>query len=256
MRIIDNVIALRILWLLVTPFEKTDAYKLGLISAQGEFLKKAKTGEEKNATSMLHRLVWRIKKFINMVPGGSSRLGSMVAAYALVKECIEKDMYLPTDMQLTESYEPGDPSSPSITYEEMEIVESFLEIFEDGAAGIANVAGAGVSTDKPVVRKKRPKGSFNVSDQTFDKFKSGKAKFRRWGNYLNLDDDVDREVYMYAKKNPRGVLVIQDQRGNSKGIRYSKHGGGNWHNIKRKPRQVVESYLEELEYEMEVADLC
>ena len=37
-RIVDNVIALRIIYLLVQPFETTDAYKNGLIDANGNKL--------------------------------------------------------------------------------------------------------------------------------------------------------------------------------------------------------------------------
>ena len=79
-RIIDNIIALRIIYLLVQPFETTDAFKLGLIDANGNKLKKASTAEEKKATSMLHRLVWNLKRIINLAPGGSTRIGTMVAA--------------------------------------------------------------------------------------------------------------------------------------------------------------------------------
>lgn len=248
MRIVDNVIALRILWLLITPFEKTDAYKLGMISAGGEFLKKANTSEEKNATSMLHRLVWRIKKFINMVPGGSTRIGSMVAAYALVRECMQQDNYLPATETLNES------TTLPLDKDTLELISDFMYALEED--GIANVTGAAVSTDKPVVKKKRAKGTFNVSSATFNKFKNGKSKFRRWGEYLNLEDDVEKEIYHYAKKNPRGILVLQDEEGRSKGVRYSKHGGGNWHGIKRKPKHVVENYLDAMDYDIEVAELC
>lgn len=245
MRIVDNIIALRILWMLITPFDKTDAYKLGLISDQGDFLKKAKTTQEVNSSSMLHRLVWRIKKFINMVPGGSTKIGSMVAAYALVRECIDNDNYLPELATLNES-------TYVLSEDDTEMVNFFAELSEE----IANVTGANVSTDTPNIKPKRAKSTFKVSDETFSKFKSGKAKFRRWGAYLNLDDDTDREIYHYAKKNPRGILVLQDNKGNSKGIRYSKHGGGNWHGISRKPKKVVESYLNDLDYDMECTELC
>lgn len=250
MRILDNAIALRILWLLITPFENTDAYKLGLISANGDFLRKAKTPEENNATSMLHRLVWRIKKFINMVPGGSTRIGSMVAAYALVRECIERDNFLPALETLNES------QTTQLDEDTLELIEEFMSALEEDGA-IANVTGSAVSTNEPVARKKkRAKGTFKVSAPTFDKFKTGKAKFRRWGTYLNLDDDVEKEIYHYAKKNPRGILVLQDEQGRSKGIRYSKHGGGNWHGIKRKPKAVVENFLDAQDYNMEVVELC
>jgi hypothetical protein len=244
MKILDNLIALRIMWILITPFEKTDAFKLGLIDGEGNFIRKAKTSEEKNATSMLHRLVWRIKKFINMVPGGSTRIGSMVAAYALVRECVLADNYEADTFIIRES-------EIELSEEEKEIGLFIEQLLEDG---IANVTGAAVSTDKPVI-KKRAKGTFTVKRETFDKFKSGKTKFRRWGHYLNLDDDVDRAVYHYARKNPRGILVLQDEEGRSKGVRYSKHGGGNWHNIKRKPRDVVESYIENQLTDLEVIDL-
>jgi hypothetical protein len=253
MRIIDNAIALRILWLLITPFEKTQAYKLGLISAEGEFLRKSKTAAEINSSSMLHRLVWRIKKFINMVPGGSTKIGSMVAAYALVRECIEQDQYLPTLGQLDESY--VEREDLLVEGDVLELITDFMEALDEDAPANAVGSGTATSVDAPKIGK-RKKAVFGVSDNTFNKFKSGKAKFRRWGAYLNLDDDVDREVYHYAKKNPRGVLVLQDQRGNSKGIRYSKHGGGNWHNIKRKPKQVVESFIQQDEIEIDIIDLC
>lgn len=253
MRIIDNAIALRILWLLITPFEKTEAYKLGLISATGEFLRKAKTSEEVNSSSMLHRLVWRIKKFINLVPGGSTKIGSMVAAYALVRECIEKDNMTPTLGQLDESY--LEREELLVEGDLLELISDFMEALDEDAPANAVGSGAATSVDVPKIGK-RKKATFTVSDDTFNKFKSGKAKFRRWGNYLNLEDDVDREVYHYAKKNPRGVLVLQDTKGSTKGIRYSKHGGGNWHGIKRKPKQVVESFLDDLQMEMTIVDLC
>jgi hypothetical protein len=85
-RIVDNLIALRIIYLLTVPFEKTDAFKFGLIDANGSKLKDAETADEKNSTSMLHRLVWNIKKVFALVPGGKTRVGSLAAAYLLVRE--------------------------------------------------------------------------------------------------------------------------------------------------------------------------
>lgn len=101
MRIVDNIIALRIIHLLITPFKATDAYKLGLIDEKGNTIKKAKTAEEKNSTSMLHRLVWNIKKMIELVPGGSTKIGTLAAAMLLVKEALEKDW---SENRLIEEY--------------------------------------------------------------------------------------------------------------------------------------------------------
>jgi hypothetical protein len=232
-RIVDNLAALRVIWLLATPFEKFDAFKLGLIDANGVKLKKAETSEERNATSMLHRLVWNLKRIIALAPGGKTRIGSLVAAYLLVKESAENDY---DEMQLEEEILNKFQIYRNIHFIEEEVIveEALLALFEDAPA---NVTGAAVSTDIPVVRPKNAKrkfASFDVDDDTFSKFKNGKAKFRKWSSYLNLEDDSHKEIHKYAKKNPRGILVIKDSKGNMKGIRYSRTGGGNWHNVKRK----------------------
>ena len=71
---------------LTTKWEDTDAYKLGLIDKNGKKLKKAETKEEQNAMGYFDRLVFNIKRLLEKVPGGSSRLGSYAAAMWLIKE--------------------------------------------------------------------------------------------------------------------------------------------------------------------------
>jgi hypothetical protein len=91
----DNVVAYKILRMLVTPFEKTDAYKLGIIDETGKPLKKfrdLKTSKEKEAYTFLHRIVFRLKRIINMLPTQNKQFASYAAAYALVKECTESNI--------------------------------------------------------------------------------------------------------------------------------------------------------------------
>ena len=86
---IDAFITFRFLKLLVTPFNKTEAFKLGIIDARGKVLRKYRTLErieERQAYTILHRLVFNIKKLIEKVPGGKSRLASYAAALFLIKE--------------------------------------------------------------------------------------------------------------------------------------------------------------------------
>ena len=88
-RIADGLIAYRILKMLVTDFKDTDAYKLGIIDDKGKNLIKTsnlKTGEEKNAYTVLHKLVFNLKKILNRLPGGESKMKSLVAALFLIKE--------------------------------------------------------------------------------------------------------------------------------------------------------------------------
>ena len=71
---------------LVTPFNETDAYKLGIIDERGKKLKSPKTTEELNSYSTFERLVFNIKKIIERLPGGKSKLASYAAALFLIKE--------------------------------------------------------------------------------------------------------------------------------------------------------------------------
>jgi len=86
---IDAFITFRFLKLLVTPFNKTEAFKLGIIDERGKVLRKYRTlerTEERQAYTILHRLVFNVKKLIEKVPGGKSRLASYAAALFLIKE--------------------------------------------------------------------------------------------------------------------------------------------------------------------------
>lgn len=85
----DLVYTLRFLTLLTTPWESTNAFKLGLIDDQGNKIKKPKTTEEKSAYNTFHRLVFNIKKLINKVPGGKSKIASYASALYLIKENAE-----------------------------------------------------------------------------------------------------------------------------------------------------------------------
>lgn len=100
---IDAFITFRFLKLLVTPFNKTEAFKLGIIDERGKVLKRYRDLErieERRAYTILHRLVFNIKKLIEKVPGGKSRLASYAAALFLIKEHVKE--YQDSDGQLVE----------------------------------------------------------------------------------------------------------------------------------------------------------
>ncbi len=103
-RAIDLLITYRVIKMLVTPFEKQPAYALGIIDKNGKVLKKAKTlktGKEREAYTLLHRFVFNLKRLINIIPGGKSKLGTYASALGLLlKESkdinmveLEKDLY-------------------------------------------------------------------------------------------------------------------------------------------------------------------
>ena len=93
-RFVDALITYRILRLLTTPFDQQDAFRLGLIDKHGNRLKKESeinTTEEQEAYSLLHRMVFRLKRIIEKVPMDNKNFLSFAAAVALVREQVEYD---------------------------------------------------------------------------------------------------------------------------------------------------------------------
>ena len=81
-RVIDAVIAYRVLKLLVTPFDKTKAFELGIIDDKGKVLIKSRnieTAEQRNAYTLLIRFVFNLKKLLAKV-GIRGPIGSAAAA--------------------------------------------------------------------------------------------------------------------------------------------------------------------------------
>ena len=88
-RAADLGYAFRFLKLLTTPWEKLPAYELGIVDKRGRNLKKArelKTNEEKSAYTIFHRLVFNVKRLLQLIPGGKTKIASYAAALFLIKE--------------------------------------------------------------------------------------------------------------------------------------------------------------------------
>tara|TARA_B100001094_G_scaffold333417_1_gene411868 strand:+ start:14379 stop:14945 length:567 start_codon:yes stop_codon:yes gene_type:complete len=85
----DIFVAYKFIRILTTPYKKTDAYKLGIIDDKGNLLKKRKelnTGAEKKAYTIIHTLVWNLKRLLDKIPATKTRLGSFAVALWLLKE--------------------------------------------------------------------------------------------------------------------------------------------------------------------------
>ena len=108
MRIIDTLIVFRIIKLLVTPFSKQKAFKLGFIDSKGKRITHNEDGTrndpftkmEKGSYTLLHRLVLNLKKIIEKVPFGKTQFASYAVALAILKEHCEL-----SDDQAEELYE-------------------------------------------------------------------------------------------------------------------------------------------------------
>ena len=102
-RAIDLFVTYRFIKLLVTPFDKTPAFKLGIIDKDGNRLKEKSvargmvptqlnTIEEKSAYTILHKLVFNIKKIFAKVPGLRTKVGTYAAALFLLKDTFKESV--------------------------------------------------------------------------------------------------------------------------------------------------------------------
>ena len=82
---IDFLITYRVVKMLITPFEKTGAFKDGIIDKDGKVLIKYRNvlGSKKKNYTLLHRFVFNLKKILAKV-GLGSKLGSFAVALALL----------------------------------------------------------------------------------------------------------------------------------------------------------------------------
>lgn len=124
---------------LTTSWEDMPAYDLGIIDDSGKLLKKSKdlsSKEEREAYTLFDRLVWNIKRAMEKLPGGSSKLASYAAAGWLLKE--EKEALF------------------NNLKEEFDVIEirEAKTLFEE-VAGPVNVAASVPRADKPLKKKKK-----------------------------------------------------------------------------------------------------
>jgi len=88
-RAVDLFVTYRFLKLLVTPWKKQEAYKLGIIDANGKNLIKSskfEKEEQRSAFTLLHRLVFNCKRILSKIPFVRSQLGTYATALFLLKE--------------------------------------------------------------------------------------------------------------------------------------------------------------------------
>jgi len=92
----DLYFVFRFLRLLTMDYKKTDAYKFKIIDSKGKALRKSADLEsikEKASYTMLHRMVFKIRRLMEKIPGG--RFVNYAAALFLLKE--QKDARIWTD---------------------------------------------------------------------------------------------------------------------------------------------------------------
>jgi len=201
MNVFDAFVAYQFIKILVTPWEETEAFKLGIIDEDGNNLKKArelKSGEEKKAYTIFHRLIFNVKRFLAKVPGGRSKLASYAAALALLKEECEENK---VDFVLMEN--------AFIRFMEQDS-KQWLNEEVTVNAGSGNIAGIGVGDKgEPGVRTSKFAGHkvIHVDRDTFTKLVQGKRKNKHWSRYVKEDDPTGMAIKKHFRNSKKRLFM-------------------------------------------------
>lgn len=87
--LVDLFLVYQFIKRLATPFTEWEAYKQGVIDADGNILKKKserKTRSEIESFRIFDLMILKLKRLLAKVPGGSSRIASYAAALWLIRE--------------------------------------------------------------------------------------------------------------------------------------------------------------------------
>lgn len=145
--LVDLFLVYQFLRRLTTPFADWDAYKLGVIDASGNILKKKdqrKTQEERESLRTFDLMILKLKKLLAKVPGGESKIASYAAALWLIREWNE----FSDSSTLTEDISEEVLDESIELFYDMYINYTILsedvnkKIKEDGAIGMSAGSGA------------------------------------------------------------------------------------------------------------------
>ena len=145
-RAIDLFVTYRFIKLLTTPFNKTEAFKLGIIDAKGNRITEEgtnkpttlRTSKEKNSYTVLHKLVFNIKKLFEKVPGLRTKVGTYAATLFLLKDTFKEQV---DDPQMFEKeflkylkengYELDDTIAEEVTLENGKLPKGIYKLTQD-----------------------------------------------------------------------------------------------------------------------------
>ena len=217
---------------LVTPFNKTKAFELGIVDEKGKILKRRRdleTDDEKDAYNLSDTLIWNIKKLMGKIPGGKSRIASYAAALYLIKE--QQDGYKITEeeleLQFFDMFE-------KMYNNDLEFDSSTLRKFENALiedTPTTNMGSGNLATRGIPLLKKPPKGLvmkrfggidvFALDPTYFHKSRLGKKKYTRYSGYVG-EDEAGEYIRAFARKYPKKSIIVMDSQTGC--MQYLRHG--------------------------------
>ena len=237
---VDYYLAYQFLKKLTTPFNKTEAFKLGIIDKNGKVLRKRKelSSKERDSYKIMDTIAFNLKKLLQKLPGGKSKIASIGAALFLMKE----------ETIIKESF----PQSASFNYHRDNFEEDFVQFMnsqecydlleecakpvtqylkeedvhilipEDGPT-VVTTGQAGLGTNPPGPSRRFAGAKvFKVPTTTFMRARLGKKKYARYRKILGEIENGE-EIRQYCLKNYKEPIVLEDERtGAMLYLRYGK----------------------------------
>ena len=212
--LVDLYVVYRILRRLTQPFTDWEAYKLGVIDAEGNILKKGsdrRTMAEQESLTTFDVLMIKLKKLLALVPGGKTKFASYAAALFLIKE--GKDL---TEENLDEKWEAFINSGEYLTED--------VAANSVSAGGVAGITGDPPRPPKYMMRRFANSDVFVVDTERYLKARLGKRKYLKYEKYVG-NDDVGNAIRVYGRKYPKKPIILQDDKtGAMIFLRYGKGG--------------------------------
>jgi hypothetical protein len=223
--------------LFTTPFAEWEANKTGVIDDEGNIVvpSEKRTPVQDDSFTKFDVLILKLKRVLEKLPFGKTKLASYAAALFLLKE--EKNI------------------------KEETLEEQFLDYYngktylsEGVEEDIANVTGgiAGLDGNPPAsrafLRRFAKNDVFVVDTERFNKARTGKKKYLKYEKYVG-NDEVGNAIRDYGRKYPKKPIILQDERTGS--MIFLRHGRSGMFSEQFEKEQLVEevsqSQLKELE---------
>jgi hypothetical protein len=133
----------------------------------------------------------------------------------VVQECIHSPHFGQTFYR---AYHPLSRSTLFLTSHNVDLCLGEETTAAATSSSSSTSSSASVSTKDvalPPVPKKTKKGDqyydFDVPSEVFRRFRKGRKKYSRWKNLLDMNDDSQKRIAEFARKNRKAKVVLRDE---------------------------------------------
>lgn len=220
-RLVDLYIVFQLVKKLTTPFNKTDAFKRGIIDEKGNVLRAFKTlkdPKDKAAWTWLDVLMNNLKRLLAKIPGGQSTFFTYAMAFFLLREPIKKlrEATHFNESELSEAVLGA--SADKYLTEAVDLTTYLSEQLSELGTGQLRESRIQEELDTFAGRK-----VFAVDSDTFQRCRLGKRKYARYEQYVGTDD-VGQAIRNYGRSSQgkNGIILIDERTG---AMIYLRHPG-------------------------------